>query len=297
MTKGPPVDADRRWWHVVTASVRGASHVRAHLPNQDAVHWTANRSRLTVMAVADGHGSAESFRSDVGSRLAVTTAAEVLLSFDAGEEPDVLADRVASAGPAALVAAWTAAVEDHLEDHPFGPDDPVAQLGGNPFLAYGSTLLAAVVVPGRIVLLQLGDGDFLLHRRRREGAELLGAQRRRIASGRVVLGDTGGDRLARHHVRAPGEEAAIALGAFLRFGFRLRFEDPGLACTGCAHCITHCPEGIIRFRPDPERGLLVTGVDVSSYCKLCGECIAVCPEKLFKEMPYEDVWEEMEVTT
>jgi pyruvate ferredoxin oxidoreductase gamma subunit len=83
---------------------------------------------------------------------------------------------------------------------------------------------------------------------------------------------------------------------YARSGFRLRFEDPQTACTGCAHCITNCPEGIIRFHPDPERGLLVTGVDVSTFCKLCGECIAVCPEHLFKEMPYEDVWEEKRET-
>lgn len=76
-------------------------------------------------------------------------------------------------------------------------------------------------------------------------------------------------------------------------GFRLRFEDPSTACTGCAHCITNCPEGIIRFVPDAERGLLVTGVDVSTFCKLCGECIAVCPETLFKEVPFEDRWEEV----
>jgi ferredoxin len=75
-------------------------------------------------------------------------------------------------------------------------------------------------------------------------------------------------------------------------GFRLRFDDPAVACTGCAHCITNCPEGIIRFKPDAERGLLVTGVDVSTFCKLCGECIAVCPEKLFKEIPFEEEWKE-----
>jgi 2-oxoacid:acceptor oxidoreductase gamma subunit (pyruvate/2-ketoisovalerate family) len=79
-------------------------------------------------------------------------------------------------------------------------------------------------------------------------------------------------------------------------GFRLRFEDPNLACTGCAHCITNCPEGIIRFVPDPERGLLVTGADVTSFCKLCGECIAICPEKLFIEAPYEDRWEEVGIS-
>ena len=82
---------------------------------------------------------------------------------------------------------------------------------------------------------------------------------------------------------------------YARGGLRLRFADPADACTGCAHCITNCPEGIIHFVPDAERTLKVTGVDVSNYCKLCGECIAVCPEKLFTELPFEEKWEE-EVT-
>lgn len=78
--------------------------------------------------------------------------------------------------------------------------------------------------------------------------------------------------------------------SFARSGFRLVFSDPDKRCTGCSHCITNCPEGIIRFVPDAERGVLVTGADVSSFCKLCGECIAVCPEKLFTEGKYEEVW-------
>ena len=82
---------------------------------------------------------------------------------------------------------------------------------------------------------------------------------------------------------------------YAKSGFRLRFEDLKDACTGCAHCITNCPEGIIRFRPDAARGLVVTGVDVSTFCKLCGECIAVCPEKLFLEAPFEESWSEEEV--
>lgn len=80
---------------------------------------------------------------------------------------------------------------------------------------------------------------------------------------------------------------------YARSGFRLVFSDPGLRCTGCAHCITNCPEGIIRWQPDAERGLLVTGADVSSFCKLCGECIAVCPEQLFTEGQYEESWIEV----
>lgn len=78
-------------------------------------------------------------------------------------------------------------------------------------------------------------------------------------------------------------------------GLRLQFQDPAVACNGCAHCITNCPEGIIRFEPDAKLGVRVTGVDVSTFCKLCGECIAVCPEHLFKDMPFEERWEEVAV--
>lgn len=79
---------------------------------------------------------------------------------------------------------------------------------------------------------------------------------------------------------------------FAPSGFRLRFADPANSCTGCAHCITNCPEGIILFVPDSERGVKVTGAEVSQFCKLCQECIAVCPENLFVSAPFEEHWEE-----
>jgi pyruvate ferredoxin oxidoreductase gamma subunit len=79
--------------------------------------------------------------------------------------------------------------------------------------------------------------------------------------------------------------------SYARSGFRLEFADPNNACTGCSHCITNCPEGIIRWTPDAETGLKVHGADVSAFCKLCGECIEICPEKLFAEGRYEDKWE------
>jgi 2-oxoacid:acceptor oxidoreductase gamma subunit (pyruvate/2-ketoisovalerate family) len=81
---------------------------------------------------------------------------------------------------------------------------------------------------------------------------------------------------------------------YAKSGFRLVFEDPKDACTGCSLCITACPEGIIRWEPDEKRGVKVQGADVSSFCKLCGECIAVCPVDLFKEGVYEEKWEEVQ---
>jgi len=84
---------------------------------------------------------------------------------------------------------------------------------------------------------------------------------------------------------------------FAPTGLRLRFEDPDKACTGCAHCIVNCPEGIIHFEKDAERGVLVTGLTQSQFCKQCLECVHVCPENLFHQVPFEELWPEEETVS
>ena len=87
----------------------------------------------------------------------------------------------------------------------------------------------------------------------------------------------------------PGAQSSLRLSrsnktaTYAKTGHVLHFADPEKLCNGCAHCIINCPENVIRFVPDRERGVLVLGADVTNYCKLCGECIAVCPKKLFTE--------------
>jgi pyruvate ferredoxin oxidoreductase gamma subunit len=101
----------------------------------------------------------------------------------------------------------------------------------------------------------------------------------------------------------PGAQTALRLSQsnqtafYARSGVRLHFADPEGKCNGCAHCITNCPEGIILWKPDPAIGVKVTGAQVSTYCKLCNECISVCPFDLFTEMPYEEAWQEAEVSS
>lgn len=137
--------------------------------------------------------------------------------------------------------------------------------------------------------------DALVERNR----EALHATREAIRVGEFDLarpGDHATTRFAGYGELPVGAQTRLRLSqnnptaSFARSGFRLVFEDPQKACTGCSHCIVNCPEGIIRFEPDAERGVLVTGADVSSFCKLCGECIAVCPEHLFREGRYEEHW-------
>jgi len=157
-------------WSAIAASVRGAAHARVGLPNQDAVRWSG-RDGVTALALSDGHGSARCFRSDIGARLAVSTATRVLSSeLASGRDVADLAliDRIACR----LVAEWTLAARCDLRLFPFQRAEMLhlsektgaearASVERHPLLAYGATLCAIAVTPTGLLYLQLGDGDIV----------------------------------------------------------------------------------------------------------------------------------------
>ena len=165
-------------WRVIGASVRGAGHVRAGLPKQDAIRWLPEAGEgvpLTV-AASDGHGSAKYFRSDAGALLAVDTAMQVMQEFLKGQPegaaPSAIKRTAEERLPQELVRRWKEAVEAALRDTPFSADEleglaksdgPAAcqAVEASPLLAYGATLLIVVVTESFILYLQLGDGDIL----------------------------------------------------------------------------------------------------------------------------------------
>lgn len=135
--------------------MRGAVHVANGTPCQDAVTWwpAGGRGPQIAVAVADGHGSPASHRSDVGARLAVEGMVAALADHappldDPGGIDDFLAE---------VVARWRDAVLRHVADHPLTATGP-----GGPTLVYGSTLLALAAGVDGLLLAQLGDGDILL---------------------------------------------------------------------------------------------------------------------------------------
>ncbi len=166
-------------WRVGGATAKGATHVRHKLPNQDYIHWwQPSRMALPIiLVVSDGHGSAKSFRSDLGSCFAVEKAIAALKTFvDQPDDDDNLAavkNYAEERLPKELVAQWKQTVEEHLEKHPFQDEEwqqltekdgtaaarPVVEK--NPLLAYGATVLAVLVTESFILYLQLGDGDIL----------------------------------------------------------------------------------------------------------------------------------------
>lgn len=165
-------------WRVIGHSVRGATHERVGLPNQDAINWLPKSGAGVplILAVADGHGSERSFRSEIGARLAVETATQVISDFLLGQtqaENLSAAKRAAEEWlPVAIVRRWLEAVENHLASQPLSTDE-LALPGAkhiatsehghhqNSPLAYGTTILAAAVAADFILFLQLGDGEIL----------------------------------------------------------------------------------------------------------------------------------------
>jgi serine/threonine protein phosphatase PrpC len=169
---------DKKQWQIIGKTVRGASHHRSGLPNQDAIQWMPESGAMLplTLAIADGHGSAQCFRSDVGAWLAVNTATNAV-----GDALKCVNEKTGYAFikhwaeeklPQVLERSWRDAVADHLAILPYTRaerEQLEAKLGIdkrrhaalNPALAYGSTLIMVVVTEACIIYCQLGDGEIL----------------------------------------------------------------------------------------------------------------------------------------
>ena len=149
-------------WQVVGQTVRGASHERNGLPNQDAIFWLppVGHGSSVVLTAADGHGSARYSRSHIGAMLAVESAAELVEEFLSSQEAIESLSLIKRAAeewlPRALVRTWSEAVADHLKTDPLSPPEH-----GESSVAYGATLLVAAVTERFVLYLQLGDGEIL----------------------------------------------------------------------------------------------------------------------------------------
>lgn len=183
----PPTAASSRW-RVIASTQQGAAHVRRKLPNQDAVKWfpePSSGSTLScggppvILAVADGHGSAKSFRSKTGADFAVDVAMSVCREFL--KDTNGIASKSAVKNlaeqqlPNRIVAKWKEKVKQDFDAEPFRPDElerlemeagaiarETLQGDGKHVTAYGSTLLLAAIGDEFILYLQIGDGEILV---------------------------------------------------------------------------------------------------------------------------------------
>ncbi|MGC9520550.1 MAG: protein phosphatase 2C domain-containing protein [Anaerolineae bacterium] len=176
---GSQLRAHQPRWYVIGRSVRGASHARSGLVNQDAIGWSpeSGTGPPLVLAVSDGHGSPKSFRSHIGSEVAVGLAVELMRELVDVAVPDktqlsAIKRTAEERLPQELVRRWQQAIDAHLAEHPFTDEELniVVKARGardrdevldRPRLAYGATVLGVLIAPDFVLYLQLGDGDVL----------------------------------------------------------------------------------------------------------------------------------------
>jgi len=119
-----------------------------------------------ILAVADGHGSLKSFRSQTGSKFAVEEAVRLCCEFLSDMKDADLSTIKKSAEQLLtryIIDAWKKRVLNHIIENPFSQPE----LGVLPKekekrdLAYGSTLLVAAVTDRFLIYFQIGDGEIL----------------------------------------------------------------------------------------------------------------------------------------
>jgi serine/threonine protein phosphatase PrpC len=167
-----------REWRIIGETVRGASHLRARTPNQDAILQVRESSigLPLILSISDGHGSDKCFRSDRGSRFAVAVGSELVRETLIHEQRQSDDSQVESKSkeilPAEFARRWKAAVEADLEREPLTSEEldrleakdgvQARQLvESRPLLAYGATALTVGLTESFVIYLQLGDGEII----------------------------------------------------------------------------------------------------------------------------------------
>lgn len=161
------------------STVRGHLHVMNGFPCEDSsISLSAENGRYHIAIVADGHGSKSCFRSNFGSKVATEVALECLQQFAeatlASEEIEERFYKDLFSNPRyhqmtirrltdTILAGWHDRVLENYNNEPptleeMGESVDEYENEKNPSHIYGTTLIAALQLPGCIVLLQQGDG-------------------------------------------------------------------------------------------------------------------------------------------
>ena len=172
-TETPPQE-----WRIIGETVPGASHLRAGIPNQDAILQVRESSieLPLILSISDGHGSDKCFRSDRGSRFAVTIGAELMRELLNNKRSDydaaALENKAREMLPNEFARRWRAAVEADLQREPLtkeelerleAKDSARARtvVEAHQLLAYGATTLTVALTASFAIYLQLGDGEII----------------------------------------------------------------------------------------------------------------------------------------
>ena len=131
-----------------------------------------------IIAIADGHGSSNCFRSQIGSKIAVDLILQMAKSA-CESRSDTFSETGIKNFKYNFWNAWRESVKNHWEDN--APDDSeiryksvsekyLARFNSNDksiverylYTAYGTTLICAISIETQILILQIGDGTAVM---------------------------------------------------------------------------------------------------------------------------------------
>ncbi|WP_430886371.1 PP2C family serine/threonine-protein phosphatase [Fusibacter sp. JL216-2] len=167
------------------SSVRGNLHRIRELPNQDAIDIKELEGAY-IISLADGHGSQTCFRSELGSRMAVEVAGEIIANKLVETDFDVKGIESDAKNICMEISKlWEKKVLDHLSANAF-IDSEVAslnevkqkQLGRNALLAYGTTLMSVLVSDYKIIVFNIGDAELLIKHKDSDEVHVLNPSKR-----------------------------------------------------------------------------------------------------------------------
>ena len=154
-------------------SVKGASHVRNGTHCQDSLKIDEVSKDLSIIAVADGHGSEKSPRSEFGSEIAVNTFCYVMRQYLAKYSVTLnnLITYLNRDGQLKfaqdICEEWQKRIKRSFlnakGEKPAGTVDEEGEIKWeNVYKLYGTTMLGLLVTKTFIFAFQIGDGDIVL---------------------------------------------------------------------------------------------------------------------------------------
>lgn len=176
-------------YRIFAQSVIGTKHMNEKCSCQDfADAVEIEGDIIQIMAIADGHGSGDCFRSEIGAKYAVQTAIEQA-GIALAEHADHFSESGIQNFKYNLCQAWRNMVKkdwnERMVHGGLGENEPRYQevsekyralyASSNPdvfekhlYKAYGTTLLCAISIGTQLLLLQIGDGTCVVLRRNGE---------------------------------------------------------------------------------------------------------------------------------
>ncbi len=144
-------------------------------------HKVIKNKDFLILAVADGHGSEHSPKSDIGSKIAVEVFCDYFESLSKKELVEsldkfykIIKDDMESRIPIHIINEWKKRIEIENEIKDFNKTSKSStikenKLGGidhkdeklYPYILYGTTLLGMLITNDFYFAFQLGDGDIL----------------------------------------------------------------------------------------------------------------------------------------